>query len=291
MKIPFEERLEYYLGDINWGDKPPKSFDLDPFDLPFELDPNKTILSRRHYDKDILRLTYLSAKRKLWFCCGDKPYCGSNFPVITKTRDTFNLESKGVIGNLNSGRHWDIFHEEPKWEDKVPSIYWRGADTGHNLHLNPRVDFVQEFFGKFDVGFSDYSQNQKQKCYLYKKEWLLGFSSRADFLAHKYLPIIDGNDKSSSLNWALYSNSVPIMPKPRYHSWTCEKHLLSNVHYIEVKRDFSDLEEKVEWLKDNDKKAKEIAENGKEFIIKNFTDMEQEREIEKALLDKIETHL
>lgn len=34
------------------------------------------------------------------------------------------------------------------------------------------------------------------------------------------------------------------------------------VHYVPIKSDFSDLLEKVEWLRNNDDKAKEIAKNG-----------------------------
>ena len=100
-----------------------------------------------------------------------------------------------------------------------------------------------------------------------------------DLLKYKYLPVVYGNDKSSSLGWVMASNSVPIMPVPRYHSWMCESFLEPGVHYVEVKRDFSDMIEKIEWCKQNDAECKKIAENGKQFMLQ-FMNTTQEQYIE-----------
>ena len=43
------------------------------------------------------------------------------------------------------------------------------------------------------------------------------------------------------------SNSVCVMPKPKYESWFMEGKLEDGVHYIEVKDDFSDAQEKIEF--------------------------------------------
>ena len=43
------------------------------------------------------------------------------------------------------------------------------------------------------------------------------------------------------------------------------------VHYVPVKNDQSDLIEKIDWLKANDEKAREIAENGKELFEKLYS--------------------
>ena len=40
-------------------------------------------------------------------------------------------------------------------------------------------------------------------------------------------------------------------------------------HYVPIKADFSDLNEKIEWLKNNDDKAQQIAKNGRDFV-KNY---------------------
>ena len=40
------------------------------------------------------------------------------------------------------------------------------------------------------------------------------------------------------------SNSVAVMPRPKYESWFMEGRLQPGVHYIEIKDDYSDLEPK-----------------------------------------------
>ena len=39
------------------------------------------------------------------------------------------------------------------------------------------------------------------------------------------------------------SNSVAVMPRPKYESWFMEGRLQPGVHYIEIKDDYSDLED------------------------------------------------
>ena len=41
-------------------------------------------------------------------------------------------------------------------------------------------------------------------------------------------------------------------------------------HYIPVKNDLSDLLAKISWAKQNDEKAKEIAQNGRAFVQENL---------------------
>jgi spore maturation protein CgeB len=46
-----------------------------------------------------------------------------------------------------------------------------------------------------------------------------------------------------------------------------KKYLKPMVHYVPVEYDLSDLKEKIEWLRCNDDKAKQIAKNATEFAI------------------------
>ena len=101
---------------------------------------------------------------------------------------------------------------------------------------------------------------------------------------YKYLPVIDGNDKSSSLGWVMASNSVPVMPRPRFHSWMCEPWMIAGVHYVEVKADWSDFEERLDWCRHNDEECKKIAENGKIFMMQ-FMNQTQETYIEQKLTE------
>ena len=81
----------------------------------------------------------------------------------------------------------------------------------------------------------------------------------------------------------LYSNSVVLMAKPRNFSWIMEDKLIPNIHYILLKDDYSNLEEKYKWCKNNLDKCKEISRNATQYM-KQFLDIEKERELEKEVI-------
>jgi len=286
--ISVEDRLNYYINNTKCVEEP--HCITNGYDEPIRIDVNTYatqypyIHANTEYPIDVARYCALSSKPHLWFQCGDSTYGGPEWPVLVKTRDTHNTGSGGIIANLNSRRHWaSVFYTPDKpWNHKTPSILWRGADTGHPH----RLDFVKKFNDQYDVGFSRYVQEGRIRPEEYLPGLINGVVSIPDMLAHKYLPVVDGNDKSSSLGWVLASGSVPIMPKPRFHSWVCEPWLKSGVHYVGVKRDWSDLPQKIEFLRKNDDFAKQIADNGKEFM-EQFRDKSREGVIEEKIVQYI----
>ena len=98
--------------------------------------------------------------------------------------------------------------------------------------------------------------------------------SMNEILQYKAIIMLEGNDVSSGLKWALFSNSVVLMPEPTMTSWAMEELLIPWVHYIPitVSKDFdnnvhvTDAEEKVQWIMENDEKARNIANAGKLWI-------------------------
>jgi Glycosyl transferase family 90 len=99
-----------------------------------------------------------------------------------------------------------------------------------------------------------------------------------DMLQYKALIMLEGNDVSSGLKWALFSNSVVLMPEPTLVSWAMEERLEPWVHYIPInvyKDGFgskkstaalTDVEEKMQWILDHDDEAQQIARAGKLWI-------------------------
>jgi hypothetical protein len=287
MKIDMEKRIEYYLGDTEYDNQKPQA-------------DNKMFLCnggnqyKYHYPEDVSRLFKLSKRNELWFKCSDARYVGPNFPIITKTRDTHNPESRGIIGSLEYNRHFHpsmfVHQVDFSWKDKKKETMWRGASTGieKDNRACSRLDFVKMYFDKLDVGLSQcvggWGKNNKKVFKKYKKDFV-GIQQQ---LTYKYIPILDGNDKASCLNWVLASNSIPLMPKPRFHSWLCEKFLEPNVHYVQLKDDYSDLIEKLEWCVQNDSACHDMAENGKRFMSENFN-TKRETEAEKQLMRQVDS--
>ena len=97
---------------------------------------------------------------------------------------------------------------------------------------------------------------------------LIMYVSRARFCLHlkHRLYRLEGNDVSTGLKWALYSNSVVLTPPATYTSWAMEELLIPWVHYIPLNEDLSDVEQKVLWVLNNQEKAQKIAHAGTMWI-------------------------
>ena len=284
--ISIEERINYYMGSsLSRKEKPELA--QTGYDVPIELNLElykenyRIIHPNTAYPVDVVRYLKCAAGRKLIIQCGDSPCTHTSWPVLVKTRDQ---QSGGVIANLNSVRHWgEVFkHPDTLWKHKKNECVWRGADTGGS----PRLDFVKRFHGNHNIGFSSFVQDALRTPDRYPHHFQKPPETITSMLTYKYLPVINGNDKSSSLGWVLGSNSVPLMPEPRFHSWLCEPWLHAGTHFVEIKDDYSDFEEKLQWCKDNDDKCKEIAQNGKEFMLQ-FTNPPRESYIEEKLIDRV----
>ena len=81
------------------------------------------------------------------------------------------------------------------------------------------------------------------------------------------------------------SNSVAVMPKPKYESWFMEGKLIPDYHYIQIKDDYSDLEEKINYYIKNTDKLKIISKNANEYI-SQFKDKESEKIISILVMEK-----
>ena len=87
---------------------------------------------------------------------------------------------------------------------------------------------------------------------------------------------IEGNDVASNLKWIMSSQSIAVMPRPKYETWFMEGTLIPNHHYIEIKDDFSDLIERVNFYEQNPELAKNIIKNANEYV-KQFKDKKREK--------------
>lgn len=83
--------------------------------------------------------------------------------------------------------------------------------------------------------------------------------SISDHLEYKYLISVDGNTAAwQRVPWILQSGSVLLFVETDVEEWFYHD-LKPWEHYVPIKKDFSDLMEKVEWLRQNDEEAKRIV--------------------------------
>ena len=67
--------------------------------------------------------------------------------------------------------------------------------------------------------------------------------------------------------------------------WFMEGKLIPDYHYIEIKNDFSDFEEKLTYYINHPEKAQQIIDHAHEYI-KQFQNKKRERLISLLVLDK-----
>jgi hypothetical protein len=86
----------------------------------------------------------------------------------------------------------------------------------------------------------------------------------ADFQKYRFQVDIDGNSSSWSLLQKLLMGSCVLKVISDWQQWYY-KGLRPWEHYVPVKNDLSDLEERVEWCLANDTQGREIAATGTEY--------------------------
>ncbi len=197
-------------------------------------------------------------------------------PTLQKVRK-IDYNHNSIILPLEYNRHWgdvkSVLNKNNNWKKKKKGFIYRGASTG--LEETPRLNFIQKYFHKYDIGFSFSNEHP---------EFLKNTKSIAEMSKYKYQISIEGNDKDSGLNWKLASNSVVLMRPPKFESWLMEGLLKPYRHYVPLADDFSDLEQKLNWCKKNKKKCIKIAKNARLFV-KQFMNLKKEKKIYNKILE------
>ncbi len=210
-------------------------------------------------------LNYFHPETKFAYVFGDSTEVFSE-PTLIKARPIHGDNKNSVLFKLNKRRHFRWVNDVLKFQDKLDMLVWRGA-----AYQPLRKNFVKQFWDhpRFEVG-----QTNKPKEGV---PWQKPFMSLKEQLRYKFIFCLEGNDVATNLKWAMSSNSLCLMPKPKYETWFMEGTLRPGVHYAEVKRDFSDIEKVMNYYSKNIKETHEIIENAnahvKQFQDKNLEDL------------------
>jgi len=232
-----------------------------------------------HFIDFYLLLQFFKKKNKVDFVYSSKKYIDSAiakkhppFPTFVKSRPINNENQNSILLKLNQVKLFHFISDSKKFENKKNKAVWRG-DIRNN---SSREYFVKNFYKSplLDIG----QTSPKQEV-----PWMKSFMSIKDQLDYKFIFCIEGKCISTNLFWTMSSNSICVMPKPKYESWFMEGKLKDEVHYIQVKDDFSDAEEKIEFYKHKNDKCLEIIDNANKFV-EQFKDKKRERLIQLLIL-------
>ena len=115
-----------------------------------------------------------------------------------------------------------------------------------------------------------------------------GTAKQITLYAHldsKFIMTFEGNDIASNIRWVMSTNSIAVMPRPRNESWFMEGRLRPGYHYIEVRDDYSDLEEKIDYYIAHPEQAQQIIDHANDFA-RQFYDSRRERFISLLVMKK-----
>ncbi len=204
---------------------------------------------------------------------GDVDYV-TPLPAITKSRPISDDNHNSVIFKLNKLRHFINSNDRKRFDEKPKAAIFRGHIDGKRC----RLEFMRKIYGSSLCDSGAVSSTAQ-----IPSEWHRPKMTIAEQLCYKFIVSLEGNDVASNLKWIMSSNSVAVMPRPRFETWFMEGRLIPNVHYIEVASDYSDFEERIQYYIDNPDEAKKIAQNANDYWAQ-FQNREREEIISHLVL-------
>ncbi|XKL61009.1 hypothetical protein PGB90_008066 [Kerria lacca] len=192
-------------------------------------------------------------------------WCGSEstkdivFPTYDITESSLEnmgrvtLDMLSVQGNIDR-----------TWKEKISKLFWRGRDSNRE-----RLKLIK--IGKEN----EHLINASLTNFFFFKDLINEYGPQQDrisffkFFDFKYQMNVDGTVAAYRLPYLLISDSLLFKQDSPYY-----EHFYSNLkkweHFIPVKRDLSDLIEKIEWAIANDEKAHSIALQGQNYARNNL---------------------
>ena len=251
-----DRRWLYYTGRID-------AFRRDMFHTSYYFDQH-----------DVTR--YFAGNLRWNFCPGDVYYTPST-PTVVKSRLLEGDNSNSVLLKLDKLRHFIFVNDHKTFREKQNRVIFRGKIRDSRL----RKTFLERFFDnpRCDCGVVGRDMDE------FPEEWCRPKKTIAEHLDYKFIMAIKGNDVASNLKWVMSSNSLAVMPRPTCETWFMEGTLKPDYHYVLVRDNYSDLEEKIQYYIDHPEAAEAIIEHAHEYM-DHFRDREREKLIGLCVLDK-----
>ncbi len=194
-------------------------------------------------------------------------------PAIVKSRPIVPGNENSVLLNLDKVRHFNFIHDRTPFREKKDMLIGRA-----HVSQEHRIRFYQQYF---EHPLCDLGQINKG----INPQWIRPRVPIAGHLDYKFILSLEGNDVASNLKWVMSSNSLAVMPTPRFETWFMEATLIPDYHYVHIKDDYSDLEAKLRYYIDNPEKAESIIRNAHQYV-NQFRNRKREELIALLVLDK-----
>ncbi len=194
-------------------------------------------------------------------------------PSLTKSRPIAGDNANSVVLKLDKIRHFIFVKDKNKFENKKNMMV--GRSKAHQKH---RVSFLMQYINHplCNIGQVNHNINP---------QFIRPRMTIEEHLKYKFILCLEGVDVASNLKWVMSSNSLAVMPQPKYETWFMEGRLIPNYHYVQIKDDYSDLEERLDYYIKNTAEALAIIENAHRYVAQ-FKSKKREEQISLLVLDK-----
>jgi len=260
-----KKRVSYYNKLENISPLNSESKTLKDFTLPKKL---------RTYFFDSYEYTrYFNQTLKVDFTFGDITYV-PQVPSILKSRPIAGNNENSVLLNLDKVRHFTFTNDRKNFLKKKDMLVGRMF-----AHQESRVRFLEMYFNHPMCNVGQINKTGGNPALIRNKMTI------DEHLDYKFILSLEGHDVASNLKWIMSSQSLAVMPNPKYETWFMEGTLIPNYHYVEIKADFSDLEDRMLYYIEYPNEALAIVKNANAYI-KQFKNKEREDLISLLVLDK-----
>ncbi|KAK1133906.1 hypothetical protein K0M31_011692 [Melipona bicolor] len=150
------------------------------------------------------------------------------------------------------------------WEEKIEKIFWRGRDSRRErLDL---IDISRKYPDLFNVSITNFFFfNDEIDKYGPAQSYVSFFK----FFKYKYQLNIDGTVAAYRFPYLLAGDALVFKQESKYYEFFYNS-LVPRKHYVPIKRDLSNLVEKIMWAKKHDLEALQITRSARQFARDNL---------------------
>ncbi|MEO0544738.1 MAG: glycosyl transferase family 90 [Pseudomonadota bacterium] len=224
---------------------------------------------------------------EMGICLGDgaeqsiNPFAfSSNRPDVVLLPDHYQFIMEGYP------RHRAAADSDTKpWKSRRSTLRWRGSDTGdgrvifdhedaaYDPTVKARIRLCLIANGLPDTDCKIAKSTRPNFEPMYQHNGILGAKiEELDWINDRYALDIDGNTNAwSNMVTRMHLGCCVLKVESQFgfRQWHYDR-IKPWEHFVPVKADMSDLEEKLDWVRSNDEDAERIAKNGQAFA-RTFT--------------------
>lgn len=195
-------------------------------------------------------------------------------PAFLKSRPIAGDNAHSVLLKFNRIRHFRFVNDPVPFRLKKDKLIGMAAVNQEN-----RRDFYRMYFDDPRCVLGQINRNTAHD------QWYREKISVRQHLDYRYILCLEGYDVASNLKWVMSSNSLAVMPEPSYETWFMEGTLIPGVHYVPVRKDFSDLHAQLDYYSSRPAAAQEMVAQANAYT-KKFMDSAREMAISMMVMEK-----